>query len=506
MNILLVYPPLGVFGTYILHPPLSLVYLAVEVVKAGHRVEIFDCRLNDDWRERLVARMGDVDWDLVGVSVMAGLPVKNAAAVAALAREHTTAKVIWGGPYPTIMPEQTLDLPGVDFAMRGFSILALARLADIMFQGPPYDVPGLCYRNGDQKVIPPINAEFEIYGHKDLPYHLIEKDLERYINTSNQRTFPIFTVAGCPYKCAFCICPVWYKGLKKTWVTYPVEDIVEHIRFLHEKWNVGLIYIYDDDSFVNKEHFRRIATRVMEEGINVRFGIRGFRVNELDALDDEDLRFLVKAGITYLHIGAESGSDRVLKIMRKGITVEQIDRINRKLADHHELIPLYNFLSGVPGETMDDLRQTKELMLRLTRENRNAVIFGPAKYIPYPGSKMYEDAVAHGFTTPLDPEGWARLDQETDVVMPWYTPRSHAYINMLFLAAHALDHKERLIENYHWSVRLLYQVCKLVYGPLARLRLRFDYPGMLFERRLYEWVSKVFMHLGSILVKKDVRD
>lgn len=506
MKILLVYPPLGVFGTYILHPPLSLLYLSIEVVKAGHEVSIFDCRLYEDWRDRLTVHLKSKDWDIVGVSVMAGLPVKTGNDISAMAKECTEAVVLWGGPYPTILPQESLGLDHVDMVIRGYAIRPFAKLVDALEKGEPYDVPGLCYRKNGEDIFGEINAEFEIYSFRDLPFHLIEENLERYINSNNQRTFPIFTVAGCPYNCAFCICPAWYKSLSKRWVSYPLEDIVEYIRFLHDEWGIELVYIYDDDTFVNKEHFRAIALRVMEEGLDVKFGIRGFRVNELDSLDDAYLEFLAKAGISYLHIGAESGSDRVLEIMGKGITVEQIIRVNRKLINHPSLIPFYNFLSGVPGETVEDLKSTKDLILQLTRENKNAVIFGPAKFIPYPGTRMYEDALKYGFVPPTTPEGWAALDQESDVWMPWYTDDFHSYINMLFLAVNVVDHKDLLIASYPWPVRLFFGLCKWAYWPIAKLRLRYDYSGFLFERKLYEWASKMFMFLGKKLSKDDVRD
>jgi len=492
-KVLLIYPPLGFYSDFILHPPLSLIYLAIECVKNGVYVEILDMRLFPEWRDELDKRLAANKFDLIGVSIMTGLPVKNAAEISEYIVGKSDAKILWGGAHPTILPEQVMALDYVDFVIRGFGSKALNQLCNAL-DGEDYEnVEGLCYKKDSEVIIGSINKEFEIYSYKDIPYHLIDDVVEQYLESYGERVMPIFTAAGCPYNCAFCICPIWYDGLSKKWIPYEVQDIIEHIKFLREKYNVSLVYLYDDDSFVDKKHGMAIAESVLKENIKVKIGVRGFRINELDRMTSDDYQVLIKAGIRYLHVGVESGSDRMLGYMKKGTSKEQIIRVNKNLAKHPELVPMYNMLSGFPGETIEDLKESKEMMLRLVKDNKQSILLGPGKYIPYPGSYLYDDAISNGFTPPEDPKQWAFLDQEADIWMPWYTKEFNDYIDMLQLSSFTIDNRKELLKDYPTAVRGLYSVLRFFYKPVILTRLHMNFEKLLIEKKLIK--------LAQILVK-----
>ena len=96
----------------------------------------------------------------------------------------------------------------------------------------------------------------------------------------------------------------------------------------------------------------------------------------------------------------------MLDLMEKGITVEQSISANRKVAKHGEITAMYNMLTGIPSETMEDLKETGKFILQVTEENPNCIVHPPNKLIPYPGGEAYEIAVKHGYVPPEKPEEW----------------------------------------------------------------------------------------------------
>ena len=117
---------------------------------------------------------------------------------------------------------------------------------------------------------------------------------------------------------------------------------------------------------------------------------------------------LVRAGVKRLHLGVESGNERVLKLLKKGETVEQIVEANRILASY-PIVPLYLFMMGLPTETPEEFAQSVRLAVRLTDENPRAVKTFNI-YTPYPGTELYQKCVELGFREPQRLEDWVHFN------------------------------------------------------------------------------------------------
>lgn len=473
--------------------PVGLLYVASRVIPEQRvDVEILDCRIRRDWREYLRRKIAEEDILLVGVSVMSGLPVFKGVEVNRLVKSIKDVPVVWGGAHPTILPEKTLELEGVDFCVRGFGSRPFQRLVASLLEGSvkPEAVKGLCYKQYGQACTSEIEDRFEDHDYKKIPYELIDAFVEKYFEGQSQRMFSIYSVWGCVYQCAFCISPVWYKELKKKWVPFPPRDVVDHIEFLIKRYSIDFVYFIDDDTFVKLDHFAGIARELESRKINIRIGIRGLRINEADKMNVEDLALVEKVGGRLVHIGVESGSDRMLKIMKKGITVEQSIRVNKKMAGFENIIPMYNILCGIPSETIEDLKDTGRFMLRLAQDNPNCIIFDPGKFIPYPGSKLYDLAIEYGFKLPSTPEEWKLLDQECDIYQPWYTPKYNRYIKMLQVTSYALSNWEAYLEGYTGWLRAMFHIAKVIYRPVAKARIRLGFSQLLLEYPILEFLKR----------------
>lgn len=351
-------------------------------------------------------------------------------------------------------------------------------------------MPGLLYREGSAIIAVEPENKFELIDYRDIPYYLIEDNLDRYGQLdSKERIFSIYSVMGCPYKCAFCSSPAQYKNIKKKYEPLPPSEVADHIEYVQKKYGATYIYFIDDDSFADLAHVEAIIDEINKRKLKIKLGFRGARINEIKKMSDEYLTKLADAGTNIMHIGAESGSQRMLDLVNKNCTVEEIIEINNKMARHPEIKTAYNWILGLPGEELEDLRKTQKLIMRLIKDNPNAIIFIPNKYRPLPGTVLYELALKYGYSKPTRLEDWINVEVEGDYRPPWYTKKLLNTINMMQVTSFFIDGKIfKLKIGDTFKFKIIRLIAKL-YAPLAKFRLKHGIAHLLIEYKVFQWSS-----------------
>lgn len=497
-RILLIYPKMGMAGTLVYYMPLSLLYAAIDSIKAGFETDIVDVRLHPkDWKE-VVASKITKDTVLAGISVMTGAPIRNALEITKWIKEnYPHIKIVWGGPHATFNGVEILDEPNIDFVISGYGSLPLSLLARHISNDRGVSdlsgINGLIFRDNNRVVEVPCENRFEIVDYKDIPYKLIKKDISFYGQLdNNERIFPLYSVMGCPYVCAFCSSPAQYKNIKNKYEPISVSKVIDHIEYVHQEYKVTYIYFIDDDSFVDLAHVEEIVDEIKKRRIAVRLGFRGARINEIQKMSDSYLNKLEKAGTNIFHIGAESGSQKILDLIKKGCTVEDIIEVNKKMAKHPSIIAAYNWIVGFPGETVSDLDMTRKLIMKLIKDNPRALIFIPNKYRPLPGTELYDRAAKFGYAKPQRIEGWIEMEAEGNYKPPWYTKDLTSMINMMQVTSFFIDKKIEKVEIGNTVKFRLLRLLSWFYSPIAKLRFSFGITGMLVEYKLFYWFTLIF--------------
>lgn len=500
MDALLVYPTMGNLGNMVVDLPLSIIYAATDAVKAGYDLRLVDLRCErDDWRTVLEPLLAEKP-RLVGISVMTGIPLKSARDIALYVKErHPDVPVVWGGPHVTVLPE-TIEEPYLDFLIRGYGSRPLRLLLDELARPAPdfSRVPGLSWRQDGAARHNDRPVEHEMISFRDLPYHLLDITGPGYQRAYlGRRVFPMFTAIGCPYRCSFCVHPTIYKIIAgKKWLPYPDEEVLDHMQFLKERHGAAQICIIDDTSFPDLERMRRIFKGVIERKLDLVLEFRGARINEIDRMDHEFLELMADAGGRMIMVGVESCSDRILKVMQKGITTEQILRANKKLSSHPRITAHYNLIYGTPGETYQDLVQTKDIVLKMIDDNKNAYFGFGGDWKPIPGSKMLEMAKReYGFSEPRTIDDWIAMDSsefKNKITHPWYTKEHNNLIKMLQVTSFVIDDKivKETKDNKRFAFRLMRFFSKL-YKPVARFRLKHNLHQAFVEYTLWVWAMKL---------------
>ncbi|MGN7611598.1 B12-binding domain-containing radical SAM protein [Magnetococcales bacterium HHB-1] len=495
-KVLLVYPLMGMSGTFVKHPPLGPIYAASEVIRDKVAdVEILDIRLHaNQWQKKIQQAIGP-DTLLVGISVMTGKPVLSAMEISRFIKSlDSEIIVVWGGPFATFHPDLILqDDPHCDLVVSGYGAHPFRLLLERLLAGENAEgLPGISYRKeGEICIQPPDRTCHEKIPFKEIPYHLIE-DYGVYGQLEqDKRIFSINSAMGCVYKCGFCSSPVLYFGFKEgPWVRLPAMDVVDHIEHLVENYDANYIYFIDDDSFINLQHVENIIDEIAKRELPVKLGFRGARINEIKKMSADFLIKLAQSGTDIMHVGAESGSNRILELMRKNCTVDDVLECNRKLASRPEIAVFYNFIMALPSETIDDLKKTAALMLQLYEENPNCIIGTPNTFRPLPGSELCDIAVKDwGYKEPDRLVQFGGIEVEGDVDLPWVTPEMKRFCRLLVVTSYFIDHK---ITRLTSGNTLLYKILRLlggIYAPIARWRLRNGFSHFLIEYHLYRFAG-----------------
>lgn len=507
IDALLIYPRLGNMDALVTDIPLSVIYAAADSLKRGFTVKVVDLRIHDgDWRDVLKPYFAE-GVRLCGISVMTGRPLVNAREVSLFVREVAPeTRVVWGGPHPTVVPE-TIEEPFVDYLIRGYGSEPLADLLDHLTGGREdvAGIAGLSFKQADgTPVHVPRPTTFETLSYRDIPYQLIDVNHPRYVRAYNgRRMFPIFTSIGCPYSCNFCVSPAIYREINGAkWRPLAEDDILDHIEHVVTTYGAKHIVFLDDTSFPKIERMRVLFQKIIDRGIHISIEFRGARINELDKMDDDFLNLMIRAGARVLMVGVESGSDRILKRFQKGITREQVIRVNRKLARFPQLICMYNMLYGAPGETYADLVETKDLLLRILKDNPSAYVGSGGDWKPIPGTRLTEIArTDFNYKVPRTLDEWIEIDSsdaKKKIRHPWYTDAQDNMIKVLQVATFVIDNKfiKETADNRDLAFMLLRGFAR-IYRPIAYFRLRFNVCVLPIEYDLVRLASWLMARLRT---------
>ena len=492
-KVIMVYPKMGFTGNFVKHIPLSLLYASSEIVKAGINVELFDVRVFPNSWEKGLEKILSHDVSIVGISVMTGQPIKNAIEIGRFVKSiNSEIKIVWGGPHCTFYPETCFQEWSCDYVVSGYGSRPFYELVtQIENNKEPEKIKGVYYRKDNQLKGTPYGKEFEFVDYREIPYHLI-KDYSVYGQfDDNKVVFSIYSAMGCPYKCAFCSSPAQYKDFKKQWVPFEVSEVVNHVKYVVENYGATYIYFIDDDSFVNLKYIESIIDEISRRGIKVKLGFRGARINEIKKMSDEFIDKLAQSGTDIMHIGAESGSNRILELVRKNCTVEDILECNMKLKKHPKIRVGYNFIFGIPTETMEEAKMTRDLMLKLVSDNSDCLIFPPNKYRPLPKTELFDFAVKQwGFAIPEQLADWINIELDGKFHSPWHPVGFDRFYNLILFGSNFIDDK---VFKITLGKSLLYKalrIASIIYKPIIIFRIKYNISAFFIEWHLYKFLIK----------------
>jgi len=386
MNIAFLNPPFR--GTYnrevrfqavspqkALHPPIILGYATAVCQKQGHKVDLIDAPALEISKEQTMERLKAFEPDYV-VMLSSTASVISDGNLAKRIGKETGAKTIAVGVHATAVPEDTLE--------KGFDIIARGEyeytIREIAGGNPLEEIDGVSFKKGKRFIH---NKMGPLIGNLDeLPFPSREfLPNEKYYSAIYKNPFTfVLAGRGCPHQCIYCARPQLMSG--RGYRMRSPENVVSELKYLKKNYKFKSVLFNDDTLNVNKKYVLELCDLIVKEKVNMPWGA----YSRVDSVDKEIAQAMKKAGCFLVKVGYESGSDKLLKSMKKGAraTTEQARKATKYFKDAG--IQIHGtFIFGMPGETTETIRETIEFAKEL---DLDFVQFSVAQ--PYPGTEFYK--------------------------------------------------------------------------------------------------------------------
>lgn len=431
-DVLLFFPKLEEKDSLVL--PASVLMVAGPLVKLGYQIKIIDQRVDKNWRELLLEEIKKEPL-VFGVSTFTGKQILSGLEASKMVKKNSKVRVVWGGVHPSLLPKQTLENKYIDFVVIGEGEETFLELVTALKEGKKFfeNIKGLGFKRNSKIIINSEREFIDLDKLPEIPYHLV--NIENYIAKKSYatgkpaRNIAIYTSRGCPHRCAFCYNKEFNK---QRWRGKSAEKIIKEIKKLVKDYRINSFEINDDEFFVDLERAREICELIIKENLNIEI-FTTCRVNYVaNNMDNDYLKLLYRAGFRTLAFGVESGSKRILDLINKDITIDQVFETIKKLK-RAGINSKYYFIAGFPTEIIEDLYKTTDLIQQMKQLDPQIRIPAWRVFTPYPGTDLYNLSIKEGWKPPQTLGEWAKYDFNT-VKMPWLKGRERRIIkNIAFL-------------------------------------------------------------------------
>ncbi len=419
-------PYFGMESCYVHH---GLCSLSASIKHAGFFAELIDLRRMRNWghfRKELKSRSPDV----VAVTIM-GVDYKIALECLRIAKELNPRVItVVGGVYPTVASDELVGQKDIDYIVRGEGELALVKLLRSLEAGEPVErlIEG---ERPDLDELPFIDRElFDYEAELSSPCLGKFSGLEPPFVT-------ILTSRGCRYNCSFCQ-PTQRMLFGRQVRRRSVENVMAELGGLRDKYHFRSFMIYDDTFIDDVDWVREFCRQYRANGFTQRFWAETRA--DIVCNEEEAVAELSRIGLSALAIGFESGNDRVLKLLKKGVTVQQNYRA-AEICQEHGIRFQGGVMFGIPGETNAEMMDTVRMIKHIKPK-----YFHTAVYTPYRGAALAEHCRQEGLILVDD---YAKYNPARPV--PIIKGVDYPFV------AHAIE--EAL--GFSWAERILYRLQKV---------------------------------------------
>ncbi len=378
-------------------PGLGLAYVAASLRAAGHDVVLLDGKLVQGMTvDAIVKRVIASAPDLVGITCMT-VEFPNAALIAERIKTRSSVPIIVGGAHVNAVETEVLDEgPGFDYACLGEGEITVCEFAAALASGGDITtIAGLAYRkNGVAMRTAP-------RGYPD-DYDKIPFPAWDMFNMGDQ--VPILTHRGCPFQCTFCGHNSGFSPRYRT-----PKNVLDELEEVVTRYRPKTIRFEDETFGLNLPRTKAILRGILERGLQKKTAFSA--QTRVDRVDQDFIRLLKDCNFETLELGVESGNDKVLERIRKGITLDQVERAVR-LAKAEGIRIWCKFILGHPHETRQDVMDTLAFIAKINPDRLSVSVM-----TPFPGTPIFEMAIRGEGGYRLLSRDWTKFDKYASGVL-----------------------------------------------------------------------------------------
>jgi len=359
-------------------PPLGLGYIASYISKYNNVDEIKIVDGSTDISE-LITEFAP---SIIGIS--STTPEFNyAVGLADKIKDANDIPIVVGGHHITALPQclpDSMDIGVIGEGEQTFAEIVQAHEDTGLSKGVLSNIKGIVYRRDGEVVI---NPKRELIQHlDDIPFPA------RNLMGINSEWTHLLTSRGCPYKCRYCAAGSFWGTVR----FHSPERVVNEIKHLYNTYNITRISIEDDLFIAKKSRVREIAQLIQKEGLDkvMKFSC----LCQAKLVDEEILEYLKAMNIWHVSLGFESGSEQVLRdIKKRSVSVEDNRNAIQLIKKYHIKVRGF-FMIGAPGETKEDMIKTLDFIRSNQLDSARISVM-----VPFPGTDMWEYAKARGLVS-----------------------------------------------------------------------------------------------------------
>lgn len=358
--------------------PVGIGCLVAYARENGYRnIKIFDEQILSLDRPEVFKELVEFQPEIVGISCYTNLVSRMQYLASKIKKALPHTRIIVGSSHPSSEPDEVIRYDSIDFIIRGEGEAAFLQFLNSFQTGDFSKVPGLTYRNNGEVVHNHDSSPIKPLDQLPFfPYELFEKcgkyDMGKYMGSR-----------GCPHRCTYCAS----RWTGREYRAHSPERVVDDVAFIVDKYNIEYFEFLDDN--FNMLHARtiKICELMLERNIRLKWRCQ----TRADNLKLDVLKLMKKAGCHFITMGIESGTHRILGLMKKGITPEQYIEAVR-LIKQAKINVGAGFILGFPTETREESLETIRFMKKLKLDWARFNVF-----VPYPGTESCEMVKKEGF-------------------------------------------------------------------------------------------------------------
>ncbi len=363
---------------YTQYPPIGLMHLAA-VLRDEYEVYIKDYSGEEIREKKVKEDIKKIDPFLVGIRVLTGPPIPRAILISKISKE-IGKKVVWGGPHPTILPEQTLKEKYIDSVVIGEGEHTFKQLIKY-YEKKKSRLSGVGIKiNGEIKITPPSKRCINL---DDLPmpaWDLVE-NINKYFPYKKNNNLPISTTRGCAFRCGFCHNS--NKNVKKYLGSYRIANpkrAIEEYKFVQNliKNEINILDVGEDLHLVSEDYTKKFCNEIKNSGLNLKW----FTSARYQVLNKEIINLIANSGCIRVLLGVESGSERIQKMNNKIIKLETAKEIAKHLMKKNIFVT-NAYIFGHPTETEKELQQTIKFIKEIPADENLIQLYRPMPGTPY---------------------------------------------------------------------------------------------------------------------------
>jgi len=474
-NVLLVNPAIdkekkyGKLVNMLLTPsvPLSIVFLGSFLENQGYEVRLFDEQIELLTENRIQEIVNEFHPGTIGFTCTTPGMARAHEIAADIKNINPEIKVVMGNIHPTVLPEETLQDPNVDVVVRGEGEFTfLEYLQAIESSGSLTKIDGLSHRlNG--RFNHTVNRKYE----KDLDvFPPVNWKLLTDYNDSYTIEW-ILTSRGCPYKCVFCSARS-VSGFKYRFNS--PQRVIEEVDVVVRDYGAKFFSFADDNFVVRKARTMAICDLLIERGYHKT--TKWLCQTRADAVDEPLLEHMREAGCEYISFGIETGTQRLLDLIRKSVKIEVIENAVN-MAHRVGIKTRGSFMLGLPTETKEDSLATIDFAMKLPLDIAK---FNLA--VPYPGTELLNMAIAEGLQITDD---WSNINTAAGLsnTQAFYVPKGRT-----------MKELARLQKLAHTK---FYLRPKQIWRILKRENIDFNLPKIKSPREFFQLIGAI----GEFLIQ-----